>query len=65
MGSLLGFAEDTCSPACLPSCLPPHPSLPDDNIVDVRASSRVQPEGKLGSGGQLALSITEGLVLDK
>ncbi|KAI3434790.1 hypothetical protein D9Q98_002848 [Chlorella vulgaris] len=39
--------------------------LPDDNIVDVRASSRVQPEGKLGSGGQLALSITEGLVLDK
>jgi hypothetical protein len=39
--------------------------LPDDNIVDVRAASRVEPEGGLGSGGQLALSFTEGLVLDR
>jgi hypothetical protein len=33
--------------------------------VDVRAASRVEPEGGLGSGGQLALSFTEGLVLDR
>ncbi|EFN57033.1 hypothetical protein CHLNCDRAFT_143734 [Chlorella variabilis] len=39
--------------------------LEGDNIVNVRAASRVEPEGKLGSGGQLAISFREGLVVDK
>ncbi|PSC72961.1 hypothetical protein C2E20_3641 [Micractinium conductrix] len=39
--------------------------LADDNIVNVRCASRVQPEGGLRSGGQLALSFTQGLMIDK
>lgn len=39
--------------------------LADDNIVNVRAASRAEPEGKLGAGGQLQLSFTSGLIVDK
>lgn len=39
--------------------------LPNDDIVNVRAASRVAPVGGLGSGGELALSLTEGIMLDK
>lgn len=40
--------------------------LPNDSIVNVRAASRVQPEaGGFGSNGQLALSFTQGFVVDK
>lgn len=48
----------TCISVCPTS---PHPS--DDNIVNVRAASRAAPEGRAGS--QLALSFTDGLVVDK
>lgn len=47
----------------VPCSLARHPA--GDNIVNVRAASRVEPEGKLGSGGQLAISFREGLVVDK
>ena len=47
-------------------CLRPHASSSsDDNVVNVRAASRAEPEGRLGSGGQLALSLTEGFKIDK
>ena len=36
-----------------------------DNLVNIRASSRAEPEGGLGSGGQLTLSLREGFVIDK
>lgn len=36
-----------------------------DNLVNIRASSRAEPEGRLGSGGQLALSLREGFVIDR
>lgn len=39
--------------------------LADDTIVNVRAASRAEPEGGLRSGGRLALSFTDGLVVDK
>jgi hypothetical protein len=58
-----GSRAATCVSRLHLSPAPPPP--PDDNIVDVRAASRVEPEGGLGSGGQLALSFTEGLVLDR
>ena len=44
---------------------PPCAQTTDDNIVNVRCASRVQPEGGLRSGGQLALSFTQGLMIDK
>ncbi|PRW57776.1 hypothetical protein C2E21_3490 [Chlorella sorokiniana] len=39
--------------------------LSGDNLVNIRASSRAEPEGRLGSGGQLALSLREGFVIDR
>ena len=38
-----------------------------DNIVNVRAASRAEPEGGLGpgGGGRLALSFTSGLTVDR
>lgn len=36
-----------------------------DNLVNIRASSRAEPEGRLGSGGQLGLSLREGFVINR
>lgn len=36
-----------------------------DNLVNIRASSRAEPEGRLGSGGQLSLSLREGFVINR
>ena len=48
----------------LPTHSPTHQPT-DDNIINVRASSRVQPEGGLGAGGRVQLSLTQGVVFDK
>lgn len=39
--------------------------FPDDSIVNIRASSRQQPESGGLDNGQIALSFTNGLVVDK
>ena len=33
--------------------------------MNIRASSRAEPEGRLGSGGQLSLSLREGFVINR
>lgn len=39
--------------------------LKDDNILNVRASSRVEPSSSGFQGGELALSFTNGLIVDR
>ena len=49
----------------MPCSASPSSSSTDDSVVNVRAASRAEPEGGLRSGGQLALSLTEGFKIDK
>lgn len=44
---------------------PARPSPSGDNLVNVRAASRAEPAEGLGANGKLAISFTDGFVVDR
>ncbi|KAL4446811.1 hypothetical protein ABPG77_008055 [Micractinium sp. CCAP 211/92] len=64
LGTAGGAATEVEDPSTVLDC--EFLFIANDNIVNVRAASRAPPEGRLGTpGSQLALSFTDGLVVDK